>query len=194
MSFETEQKALGAGQRLARRLNKSLGGKWETRVHENIGWHVSVRLNAVSVSIYKYADGLSYGCLVSDDPRYPGTGAGTWSKDKSTYKNPEDAVLHSLRVAHEEFKKIEKFVIKDTVDMLSRSKKAIVKSESKMVFTNDDFLVKEGSPIWYVNGSSTHKASLRIGYHDVRYKFFKLKKNAIEERRSFTTSFTRKLI
>ena len=62
------------------------GQAWEKRVHENLGWHASVRLivnNKVYASVHKGTQG--YVCYIETNPQFLGSG-----------KSPRAAVKHAL--------------------------------------------------------------------------------------------------
>lgn len=46
--------------------------------------------------------------------------------------------------------------------------------------TQDGFEVKDGTEIWYVNGPTVHGTKLVIGRHNLLYKIYKSKTNALK--------------
>jgi hypothetical protein len=47
------------------------------------------------------------------------------------------------------------------------------------MITKDNYKIKEGNSIWYVNGDSCHGASFRSSFHELRYVVYKKKSNAL---------------
>lgn len=49
-------KACDDADKLAAKCHKEAGGKWVTRVHENLGWHYNVYLKGGNIAIYQHDD------------------------------------------------------------------------------------------------------------------------------------------
>lgn len=101
----TKQEAEKYAEQTALRLNKKLGGKWQTDVWNNLGWCCRVHLGSISVSIsenLRYDNSLRFSAYVST--KIGGVGALTfWSDDKNYgRKTPEEAVKNALKYAQKE--------------------------------------------------------------------------------------------
>lgn len=87
----TKQTATERAKKLQARLNKSTGGKWKIKVHENLGWHFNVSAATISVSQYS---ANQYSCLIGDG-EYEGAGEGTWTIE-NTSNTPEECIMKQM--------------------------------------------------------------------------------------------------
>lgn len=113
--FKTEKSAVEVADAVAKRLSRNLGGEWETRVHQNCGWHASVILGAVCVFITPHMDGDVYSVMVSDSRKFPGVGCPEWSVRPNDFDTPEDAARAGLAKALEELGDVIRWVYLDTL-------------------------------------------------------------------------------
>lgn len=93
----TKEVATKRAVKLQERLNKSTGGKWKKRVHENAGWHFNVYLGTISVSQYGPNE---YSCLIGQGD-YQFSGSSIWTIT-NTSKTPEECILKQLKEAKRE--------------------------------------------------------------------------------------------
>lgn len=105
MSYQSKGKAEIAAAKL---LGRMKGAGWKSRVWENMGWHIEVMSGPVSV--YESYCPDKYHCLVSDDKRYPGTGAGhwTWTNNGPSRSDPNLAARDSVMVMLGRMKRYDK--------------------------------------------------------------------------------------
>lgn len=75
------------------------GTGWTISIGENLGWYYSVHNGNLYVHPL-YSVGMTipeghqqqYGCLMSDDPKYPGSGSGIWHIQKNYHYDPNESV------------------------------------------------------------------------------------------------------
>lgn len=86
MSYKTRAEAIEAGFDC---LKKMKGEGWDLEVWDNIGWHFCLRSGPVAV--YECVGPGTYHCLVSDNPKGGAGGAGHWTGDHPSRKDPNQA-------------------------------------------------------------------------------------------------------
>jgi len=110
---ETEKK----GKKLAKRLNKGLGGKWTVRVWENGGWCYDVHLGSISVHETHYGEKYSYFALVSGEINKANYGLGAWTHNNDSADTPEKAVNIAMESAQKYVKNL-KEVLDDNISKI----------------------------------------------------------------------------
>lgn len=78
-------------------MEETLGGEWEIREWENLGYHFDVRIGSIVVS-YSTNTG-SFSCLINDEKNKAGVGAGRFKIGRNDL--PELAVKEALDFAYE---------------------------------------------------------------------------------------------
>ncbi len=102
----TKQTATERAKKLQARLNKSTGGKWKIRVHDNLGWHFNVYTATISVSQYGAKE---YSCLIGNG-KYQFAGEGIWSID-NTSTTPEECIRKQLEEVRDVVMKYERALL-----------------------------------------------------------------------------------
>jgi hypothetical protein len=87
MNFKTEIEARTFGDALLPKMPSP--DRWTLRVWENLGWHCSVICGPIQVWPTEMD---RYHCLISDDVRHAGGGAGVWSQRNGSAKTPKGAM------------------------------------------------------------------------------------------------------
>lgn len=92
-----------SAEKLAKKCGKEIGGKWKTRVHENLGWHYSVYLENTGISIsyggYRGLGGDYY------DVGFSGGTPSVVSLHPQTFKSPKEAFDAQIDLINQEAKK-----------------------------------------------------------------------------------------
>lgn len=92
----TKQEAEKYAERTALRLNKKIGGKWQTRVWHNLWWCCDVYLGSVTVSIHENlpkSKSLRFDAYVGSEKNVASGGLAMWHEDNNhNHKTPEKAV------------------------------------------------------------------------------------------------------
>lgn len=87
-TYKKYEKAVNDAENLVKICTETIGGIWETRVHENLGWHWSVIQKGTGIDI-------SYGGYLATGDYYSvGLGGGTpapISLHPKTFKSPKEA-------------------------------------------------------------------------------------------------------
>jgi len=86
----TFAQANSAAAQLKVHCEKEIGGEWETRTWENIGWHYDVRQNGVTISV---AHGNGFICYIGE----VGDSGGYWAEHGDTVR---ESLENSLEEAH----------------------------------------------------------------------------------------------
>jgi hypothetical protein len=93
------EEATGKAKKLAEKCTKEIGGEWEIRVHENLGWHWCVIQKKTNICI-------SYGGYLSQGDYYTvALGGGTPSQvslHPQTFKSPKEAYDCQIQAIKEE--------------------------------------------------------------------------------------------
>jgi hypothetical protein len=103
--YETKEEATKAGKIAKKELEaiKGFEKKWKLRVHENMGWHFSLKMGPINVS--KYEPDRKNGkprwhVLISNEKGGIG-GLAMWTPEKSSGTDPEKVIRRSVQAAQD---------------------------------------------------------------------------------------------
>lgn len=107
-TYAEYQAAVNKAEALKKKCEKEIGGKWEIRVHENLGWHWSVIAPEINVSV-------DYGGYLGKHGDYytAAFGGGTpsvVSTHPTTYKTPKEAFDAQINAVKQEADRWNKIV------------------------------------------------------------------------------------
>jgi hypothetical protein len=79
------------------RLKKSVGGKWTSRVWENLGWHYAVSNKELQLELHDFGGGRTFGAFLQV--------SGPWGGNLVEHgTTPEAAIKTTLRSAKKQLK------------------------------------------------------------------------------------------
>lgn len=111
---QTEEEAKASALALAARLCQKIGGEWQPRVWENMGWHFGANFGTISVSGHNPLN-PQWNALVSDEIGNASFGAIQWSVKKS-FSTPEAAVKAGMKAVADHIKNCQKVLEANTKD------------------------------------------------------------------------------
>ena len=85
---------------MVKTLNKDLGGKWETRVWNNLGWHYSAVLGSIEVIESTYMGKSIYTAYINDEVNVIGGAMSAWFHDSDNAATPDQAVRNAITTAN----------------------------------------------------------------------------------------------
>lgn len=95
----TEKTAHEEARKLAKRLNKSVGGKWKPVVWKNIWWCFKVEQGSISVYKYKKNGKIEYMAYVGSEKNVASGALAMWHDTNKCYKKPEDTIYEAMKNA-----------------------------------------------------------------------------------------------
>lgn len=128
----TKQEAKIYSERTALRLNKKVGGKWQTRVWNNLDWCCDVYLGSVTVSIdtnLPHSRTLRFHAYVGSQKNKASGALAMWH-DGCVYRAPEEAVKNAMMKAREVVLELEDNV-SNNFDLMPKLREDMKKELSK---------------------------------------------------------------
>jgi hypothetical protein len=92
--MQTKEQATERGKAVLKQMR---GPGWKLVVHENLGWHWTLRNGKMSLSgsYLGYQNPDTYHVLITDDDRHQGAGSMNW-RTTENFTDPNDAVYHAI--------------------------------------------------------------------------------------------------
>lgn len=98
---KTKEDAQANADLLAEFMTNNMGGMWETRVWENLGWHWQVKIGSIGLYYHPGMNGANgkYSAMINSEKNKIGGAPAYWHDNEDQSENPVAAVKNAMTTA-----------------------------------------------------------------------------------------------